>query len=338
MNTEITCITEGLYTYKSLHPKRTLYSTNVYIFKGKERSLVVDPGWLSNEALEQFVGVLKELEIDQKDTFITYTHAHKDHFGPARLIQQETECRFLLPKIDGAVYHELIEREMASIDACMKTWGLPEGHVKECFKTSRDAWSALIEPPYEAFENEDCLHFGDFELKAIWTPGHTYDHICFYDQRRKLLLSGDMIMKKVTPCLCAPMPGMRDSLNLFQYSLRKLRTINVALVLPGHGKPITDMTAEINREYMANTLRSEEVLKLCANEHSCYELFGLLHWNVPFERMTNGEVSVAMLETQSHLEYLCNTGMLDIRFCGETAKYKAKCGDIQSQTDVLNHM
>ena len=40
---------------------------------------------------------------------------------------------------------------------------------------------------------------GRFNFRVIWTPGHSAGHICLYDTRHKVLLSGDHVLPRITP-------------------------------------------------------------------------------------------------------------------------------------------
>lgn len=71
-------------------------------------------------------------------------------------------------------------------------------------------------------------------LKVIHTPGHTKGSICLYDEKNKILLSGDTIFADGVGRTDLP-GGSEDDL---EKSLERLATMDIAKILPGHGEPI----------------------------------------------------------------------------------------------------
>jgi glyoxylase-like metal-dependent hydrolase (beta-lactamase superfamily II) len=71
-------------------------------------------------------------------------------------------------------------------------------------------------------------------LSAIWTPGHTPGHVCFFDSGRNLMLTGDHILPRITPNI-SPAPGVEDDvLGEYLSSLLLLADYADAEVLPAH--------------------------------------------------------------------------------------------------------
>lgn len=100
---------------------------------------------------------------------------------------------------------------------------------------------------------EKEIVFGDFCLKAIETPGHTLGSICFIEERKGLLFSGDTLFEKGVgrTDLGGDARQMLESIEL-------LEKIPFKKILPGHGTPF-----EINkREYFSLVKRIvKEMLK-----------------------------------------------------------------------------
>ena len=44
-----------------------------------------------------------------------------------------------------------------------------------------------------------CIDVPGVALRAVWTPGHSPGHLCFYDETRDLLLTGDHVLPRITP-------------------------------------------------------------------------------------------------------------------------------------------
>src|SRR5436305_5990278 len=94
---------------------------------------------------------------------------------------------------------------------------------------------------------------GDDTLRALYTPGHRFDHLCFLLERRRILFAGDLISGLGTNVIAPPDADMHDYLN----SLKRLQSIDIAEVVPGHGPVIADPQAKLVK-YIAHRMRREQ--------------------------------------------------------------------------------
>jgi glyoxylase-like metal-dependent hydrolase (beta-lactamase superfamily II) len=85
---------------------------------------------------------------------------------------------------------------------------------------------------------EIVLHDGDRvgSLRVIHTPGHTPGGICLYDEKRKLLFSGDTVFTGGSFGRYDFPGGDRAALTA---SIERLSTLDVEGLYPGHGEPVT---------------------------------------------------------------------------------------------------
>src|SRR5205823_311426 len=90
-------------------------------------------------------------------------------------------------------------------------------------------------------------------LRAVHTPGHESGHICYYDPDRRWLFTGDLILGTGTTIVAPPDGDMIAYLA----SLRRLRELDLGLILPGHGAPIERPYDKIE-EYLTHRLMREE--------------------------------------------------------------------------------
>lgn len=100
------------------------------------------------------------------------------------------------------------------------------------------------------------LPLGDDTLRAIHTPGHRFDHLCFYLERQRILFAGDLISGITTNVIAPPDGDMLDYMN----SLQRLQELDIVEIVPGHGPNIVDAQAKIT-EYIAHRrLREQQIL------------------------------------------------------------------------------
>jgi glyoxylase-like metal-dependent hydrolase (beta-lactamase superfamily II) len=73
---------------------------------------------------------------------------------------------------------------------------------------------------------------GGSTLRAIHTPGHASNHVCYLLEHDGVLFSGDHVLDGVTPVILAPDGDMAA----YMYSLRRLRGYPMRAIAPGHGR------------------------------------------------------------------------------------------------------
>ncbi|MFO1426143.1 MAG: MBL fold metallo-hydrolase [Steroidobacteraceae bacterium] len=79
-------------------------------------------------------------------------------------------------------------------------------------------------------------------LRAIDTPGHASNHVCYLVEEAGLLLSGDHVLDGVTPVILAPDGDMADYIE----ALRRLKGYPLRAIAPGHGRVLGDPFAVID--------------------------------------------------------------------------------------------
>jgi glyoxylase-like metal-dependent hydrolase (beta-lactamase superfamily II) len=90
--------------------------------------------------------------------------------------------------------------------------------------------------------------------RVIETPGHAPSHVCLHQPERRLLISGDHLLGRVS--LYYDYGYSPDPVGEFLDSLDKVDALDVRLSLSGHGKPFTDARGHIdaNRALVAERL------------------------------------------------------------------------------------
>jgi hydroxyacylglutathione hydrolase len=71
-------------------------------------------------------------------------------------------------------------------------------------------------------------------LRVIHTPGHSPGSICLYDEKNRILFSGDTIFAEGIGRTDLP-GGSEENL---KSSIEKLRGLKIDKLLPGHGEPV----------------------------------------------------------------------------------------------------
>lgn len=99
---------------------------------------------------------------------------------------------------------------------------------------------------------------GDDTLRAVHTPGHRFDHLCYLLEKRRTLFAGDLIAGVGTVVIAPPEGDMLDYLN----SLKRLQRMEIAEIVPAHGPTIPAPQVKL-AEYIAHRmLREQQVIEV----------------------------------------------------------------------------
>ena len=92
-------ILPDLYRIEIPVPKSPLKTSNSYLIKNRQRSLLIDTGMNRKECLEVMSDALNNLKVDLKQTDIFITHLHVDHLGLVEKLASNSS-RVYLSNID----------------------------------------------------------------------------------------------------------------------------------------------------------------------------------------------------------------------------------------------
>jgi len=93
---------------------------------------------------------------------------------------------------------------------------------------------------------------GDGALRAVHTPGHASNHLCFWDEGRRLLFTGDHVMSGSTVVIAPPDGDM----GAYLASLRRVRDLQPEALAPAHGPLLTEPDAYL-QHYIDHRLARE---------------------------------------------------------------------------------
>jgi glyoxylase-like metal-dependent hydrolase (beta-lactamase superfamily II) len=94
-------------------------------------------------------------------------------------------------------------------------------------------------------------------LRAIHTPGHAPDHLCYYLAEERALFTGDVVLGAGTTVI----PDDTGDLGQYMDSLRRLLELDLETIYPAHG-PVIRKPKEKIREYISHReLREQQILE-----------------------------------------------------------------------------
>ncbi len=201
----------------------TLYGTGTFII-GRKQICIIDPGPLIEGHINN---LLKKIE-KKLISHILITHTHADHSPAAEIIKLET----------GA-----------------KTYAFdsyPKGVIGSKFEEAHD--KNFI--PDEKLSDNDIIKGEDWTIKAIHTPGHTSNHLCFGLEEENILFTGDHVMGWATTVVVPPDGDMDD----YTSSLKKLLSHGYSAYYPTHGDVIKNPLKYVRALIAHRKMREVQIL------------------------------------------------------------------------------
>jgi glyoxylase-like metal-dependent hydrolase (beta-lactamase superfamily II)/8-oxo-dGTP pyrophosphatase MutT (NUDIX family) len=128
-------------------------------------------------------------------------------------------------------------------------------------------------------EHGQRIPLGAIALRAIHTPGHASNHVCYLLEETHMLFTGDHVMQGSTVVINPPDGDMRAYLQ----SLERLLHESVEIIAPGHGYLIGAPQKEIRRLIAHRLAREEKVVNALVSigPASIEELLPLVYDDVP---------------------------------------------------------
>jgi glyoxylase-like metal-dependent hydrolase (beta-lactamase superfamily II) len=186
---------------------------------------------------------------------VVCTHAHTDHCGQAATIVERAECEvWMHPN------HEHLNRMIEDPDALFdrrievaRQSGVPEEPLRR-YAAERGTRGFGIAGPIEpdrALVAGTTIMTDLGEWTAYETPGHAPSHVCLFQPERRLLISGDHLLGRIS--LYFDYGYSPDPVGEFLSSLDVVERLGARLCLAGHGRTFTDVHAHIrgNRELVS---------------------------------------------------------------------------------------
>lgn len=195
--------------------------TNTYIVAtGKKECLVIDPGpdaIMINKSLDR---------INLTPHTILLTHGHIDHTAGSLGIQQHFAERGVNVRVG---IHEADASHLSSDSISINRAFLPQDNPKadEIFDA---IYTSLPEPD---FFLTDELILEQAGLSVIHTPGHTAGSVCFYDEAKEVLFSGDTLFFDAVGR--TDFPGADEEQMIAGIDSKLLILPPQTRVFPGHG-------------------------------------------------------------------------------------------------------
>jgi len=193
--------------------------TNTWLIGTGDRPLLLDTGQGVPIWIDLLDSALKELFHGDDVDRIVLTHAHVDHIGGVKQVREKYG------------EHQVLKMPWPEHDPAAGG-------------------------PIVAIDGDAVVEAKGVTLRAIHTPGHAPDHLCYYLEEEKALFTGDVVLGAGTTVI----PDDTGDLAQYMDSLQRLLKLDLETIYPAHG-PVIRKPKEKIREYIAHReLRERQVL------------------------------------------------------------------------------
>ena len=255
---------------------------NAWAVAAGDGVVLLDTGMHQPGSLAQLERALAMCNLTLEDVrLVVCTHAHSDHYGQAASIVERAGCeQWMHPNHshmtrwaedpDGAIDRRLeVARQSGVPEEPLRRYAAERGKRESGI-------AAVIEPDRELLPGIIV----ETDL-GPWTvhepPGHAPSHVCLFQPERRLLISGDHLLGRIS--LFFDFGYSPDPVGEFIHSLDVVQALDARLCLPGHGRTFTDVHAHIegNRELVSDHLAKILAVVQAGEPLTAFEILPRVH-------------------------------------------------------------
>jgi len=247
---------------------------------------------------------------------LVVTHLHPDHLGLAAWLQHRTAAPVWMTQAEYATahlwLHEVAGFGPEALYASLRTHGLEGPRIEALERRGNTYRAGAPELPatFRPIFDGERLAIGPGHWRVLSGHGHSPDHASLHGEEARVLISGDMLLPRITTNISAYVVAPEaDTLGLYLASLDRLEALpEDLLVLPSHGLPFRGLRKRIGQLRAHHDHRCGLLRAACATgPRSAASLLPVL-----FERDIADpfQTLFAMGECIAHLTHLEHGGAL----------------------------
>ena len=303
---------------------------NVYLIEDEPLTLV-DAGPNSGSSLDELGQQLATHGRAVEDIeLILITHQHIDHIGLVDIVASHSGAEVaaidhLVPFVEN--YREAAAEDDAFAAETMLRHGIPPdvAQALQSVSLAFRGWGSRASVERTLREG-DRVELRDRSLEVLFRPGHSPTDTVFHDPERRMLVAGDHLIKHISsnPLISRRVGSKERPQSLVTYidSLRRTQALDVDLVLPGHGDPVTGHSDLIESRFRMHARRAEKIWKLIAERpRTAYEVAQAMWGNIAVT-----QAYLTLSEVVGHVDLLMNDGRVVEHEDDGVVRYEAVAG------------
>lgn len=306
-------VADGVYWLRMPLPF-ALDHINLWLLADGAGWTLVDCGYTSDATRELWEQVVERHLEGRPVTRVIATHFHPDHVGMAWWLTRRFAAPLWMTRAEFLTAH-LVREGTAGYGrepllALFRRHGLDEMRLSALGERPGNYRRGVPELPlaYQPIAEAEILSIGGRPWRVIVGRGHAPEHACLYCEPLGLLISGDMVLPKISTNVSVwPNEPDADPLSLFLSSLERLRELlSDTLILPSHGSVFQGLALRIAELKSHHRRRLAELAAACRRPRTAAELLPVLF---PRE-LDNHQLFFAIGEAIAHLNFLWHRGGL----------------------------
>ena len=288
----------------------------------------IDCGIASDPTREAWEQLFDSVFAGQPLLRVICTHFHPDHLGLAYWLTAGGERqRWTAPLWISAT--EYAYGRFMSMGADQTTGSDAARHFARNGLSDPDALAKVqargsghypklvpaVPASFRRLQDGDEIAIGPAHAKRIFRAivgfGHAPEHMSLYCESEKLLISGDMVLPRISTNVSVfDLEPDGNPLPRYLHSLERLLVLPAdTLVLPSHGKPFTGLHVRIGQQHAHHAERLAEVHAACATPQTAATIVPVL-----FKRALDlHQMTFALGEALAHLHALWYDGKVERR-------------------------
>ncbi|WP_280459298.1 MBL fold metallo-hydrolase [Nocardia carnea] len=290
-----------------------LGNTLVYALESPRGIVLIDAGWYDDNAWDGLTAGLETIGFSVRDVEgVVLTHFHPDHSGLCGRVRQVSGAWIAMHEADHSLFADMTadrdaawlagqKKNLARAGAADADVEAYERAVHEETRVSRDS------APDRTLVDGERIALTGRDLRAVYTPGHTPGHVCFYLEDADVLFTGDHILQKTTPHVgnfVYPLEA-RDALAEFTDSLRRVQAMGVTRGLGAHGLPIDDVGGRAAFLIDHHEERLDHLYSAFGDDRlTVWQVAERMKWYKPWAEISPLGKNMALSEAAAHLRHL----------------------------------
>ncbi len=308
----------GLWSIPVPLPNNSLRYVLVYLFETDRGPYLIDAGWNTDEAFGALRDGIETAGCRLNDVQgVLVTHIHPDHYGLAGRIRSESGAWVALHPADAELIRDRYEEPddlLERVAAMLRRVGAPAEEL-DSLKLAAMPLRPMVDTVAPDVLLEDGAHpeVPGWDLRAIWTPGHSPGHLCFWEGRNEVMLSGDHVLPRITPNIPFHPQAGSNPLRDYLRSLDKLDAYAPDEVLPAHEHRFADLATRLEELRQHHRDRFAEVLAaIDGGAQTAWDIASKMAWSRPWAEIAGYMRRAAVGETMAHLRLLQDEGRVSV--------------------------
>jgi glyoxylase-like metal-dependent hydrolase (beta-lactamase superfamily II) len=225
--------------------------------------VLIDTGMHEPGSLAQLERAMSQVNLRLEHVrLVACTHGHSDHWGQAAPIMDRAGCELWMhPNHDHATRAATDwEAILAQRLEVARQSGVPsaalERYAERSSAQKRNTGVARVVEPARPLVDGVQIETDLGPWTVYETPGHAPSHVCLYQPDRRVLISGDHVLGRIS--LFYDYGWTPDPVGEFLGSLDVVDRLDARLGLSGHGRPFVDVHGHIDgsRQLVAERLKA----------------------------------------------------------------------------------